>query len=147
MVSMARKKDQGPARRYGALPCNRRNEGRRTWGRLDPANRGAARIQTTTPTVFMLHRSDILVRSQASELKRRSGYHEVLQYLLVDGQFRGAVLGHWRIGPYDVENIILELPAGEREARQEEVLQAVRWGYRPPNNDILRHDGKLLGRI
>ena len=99
------------------------------------------------PTVFMLHRSDILVRSQATELKRRFGDREILQYLLIDGRFRGAVLGHWRIGPYDVENIILELPAGQREARQEEVLQAVRWGYRPPNHNILRYDGKLLRRI
>ena len=99
------------------------------------------------PTVFMLHRSDILVRSQATELKRRFVDREILQYLLIDGRFRGAVLGHWRIGPYDVENIILELPAGQREARQEEVLQAVRWGYRPPNHNILRYDGKLLRRI
>jgi hypothetical protein len=98
----------------------------------------------TPPTVFMLHRSDILVRSHTSELKRRFGDHEVLQYLLIDGQFRGAVLGHWRISPYDVEDIVVHLPAHERESRREEILQAVRWGYRPPHHNILRYDGRAL---
>ena len=96
------------------------------------------------PTVFMLHRSDILVRSHTTELKRRFGDHEVLQYLLIDGQFHGAVLGHWRIGPHDVEDIVVELSAREREARREEVLQAVRWGYKPPHHNILRYDAKFL---
>jgi hypothetical protein len=96
------------------------------------------------PTVFMLHRSNILVRSHTTELKRRFGDHEVLQYLLIDGQFHGAVLGHWRIGPHDVEDIVVELPAHEREARREEVLQAVSWGYGPPHHNILRYDAKFL---
>jgi hypothetical protein len=93
------------------------------------------------PTVFMLHRSDVLVRSHTTELKRRFGGREVLQYLLIDGRFQGAVLGHWRIGPHDVEDIVVELAAREREARREEVLQAVRWGYRPPHSNILRYGG------
>ena len=97
--------------------------------------------QHIPPTVFMLHRSDMLVRSHTSELKRRFGDHEVLQYLLIDGKFQGAVLGHWRISPYDLEDIVVELPAREREARREQVLQAVRWGYRPPHHNILRYDG------
>lgn len=33
-------------------------------------------------SVFMLHKADFLVRSHASELKRRFGGHETLQYLL-----------------------------------------------------------------
>ena len=94
------------------------------------------------PSVFMLHRSDMLVRSHKSDLKRRFGEHEVLQYLLIDGQLLGAVLGHWRIGPHDVEDIVLELPAGERPARRDEILRAVRWGYRSPGSAILRYDGK-----
>lgn len=94
------------------------------------------------PSVFMLHKSDILTRSHASELKRRFGGREVLQYLLIDGAFQGAVLGHWRIGPHDVENIVVELPAEERMNRREEILKAVSWQYRPPHSRILKYAGE-----
>jgi len=95
-----------------------------------------------TPSVFMLHKSDILVRSHASELKRSFGGQEVLQYLLIDGAFQGAVLGHWRIGPHDVEDVVVELPEAERTGRREDILNAVAWKYRPPYSHILRYDGE-----
>ncbi len=93
-------------------------------------------------SVFMLHQSDTLVRSHGSELKRRFGAYEVLQYLLIDGAFQGAVLGHWRIGPHDVEDIVVELPAAERRRRRDEILNAVAGGYQPPRHHILRYDGR-----
>ncbi len=94
------------------------------------------------PSVFMLHRADVLARSHISELKRRFSGQEVLQYLLIDGAFKGAVLGHWRIGPHDVGDIIVELPAAERTNRREEILNAVSWGYQPPRSHILKYDNK-----
>jgi len=108
------------------------------------------------PSVFMLHRSDILTKSHVSELKRRFsgetpetpkslGGQEVLQYLLIDGAFQGAVLGHWRIGPHDVDDIVIELPASERIDRQKEIINAVSWQYRPPYSHILRYDGNEIG--
>ena len=100
-----------------------------------------------SPSVFMLHKADILARSHASELKRRFGGREVLQYLLIDGAFQGAVLGHWRIGPHDVENVVVELPASERANRREEILNAVAWGYRAPHSRILKYDGKELANF
>ena len=96
------------------------------------------------PSVFMLHRSDFLARSHASELKRRFGDYEVLQYLLIDGEFKGAVVGHWRIGPYDVDDIILELPHAERAQRRDEIIRAVSWYYKKPDNPILKYDGKEI---
>jgi hypothetical protein len=54
------------------------------------------------------------------------------------------VLGHWRIGPHDVENILVELPAAERADRRDEILQAVAWVYHPPDSRILRYDGKAV---
>jgi hypothetical protein len=96
------------------------------------------------PSVFMLHRSDILARSHTTELKRRFGDREVLQYLLIDGTFQGAVIGHWRIGPHDVDDIVVELPASERTDRQKEIINAVSWQYRPPYSHILRYDGKEI---
>ena len=90
---------------------------------------------------FMLHKSDLLVRSHTSELKRRYGKHEVLQYLLIDGAFQGAVLGHWRIGPHDVDDILVELPEEEQQDRQTEIIGAVSARYHPPDSQILRYAG------
>ncbi len=97
-----------------------------------------------SPTVFMLHKADPLVCAGMSELKRRFAGLEVLQYLLVDGDFRGAVCGHWRIGPYDVEDIVVDLCSAERVARKAEIIQAVAWVYHPPSHHILRYAGKRL---
>jgi len=96
------------------------------------------------PTVFMLHRADVLAKSHASELKRRFGGQEVLQYLLIDGAFQGAVLGHWRIGPHDVSDIVVTLPAAERDRRRDVILAVVAQQYRPPRSRILRYDGQSV---
>jgi hypothetical protein len=96
------------------------------------------------PSVFMLHRADYLVRSHASELKRRFGDHEVLQYLLIDGAFQGAVLGHWRIGPHDVDDIIVKLPAAQRAERRNEILDVVAQWYHPPRSHILKYAGEKV---
>jgi len=96
------------------------------------------------PSVLMMHRADPLVKSHSSELKDRFGGDEVLQYLLIDGEFAGAVLGHWRIGPHDVDDILLELPAKQRSARKAEIVDAVAWNYHPPHHNILAYDGKAV---
>jgi hypothetical protein len=98
------------------------------------------------PSVFMLHKADILARSHASELKRRFGGQEVLQYLLIDGAFQGAVLGHWRIGPHDVADIAVTLPAAERANRREEILDVVAKQYHPPHSRILKYAGAAVAR-
>ena len=95
-------------------------------------------------STFMLHKADPLVRANASELKERSAGLEVLQYLLVDGEFQGAVCGHWRIGPHDVEDIVLNSPEDERLTRKDEILKAVAWRYHPPTHHILRYDGQRM---
>ena len=96
------------------------------------------------PSVFMLHNADVLVRSHASELKRRFGDYEVLQYLLIDGAFQGAVVGHWRIGPHDVADIVVTLSAAEGEARRAEILRIVAQRYYPPHSRILKYAGKAM---
>ncbi len=96
------------------------------------------------PSAFMLHNADALVRSHSGELKRRFGDYEVLQYLLVDGVFQGAVVGHWRIGPHDVSDIVLTLPAAERARRRTEILNIVAQQYHPPDSRILKYAGEAL---
>jgi len=98
------------------------------------------------PCVFVLGREDILVKSHASELKRRFGGREILRYLLIDGTFQGAVLGHWRIGPHDVDDILVTLPAAEQANRRAEILDAVAQQYHPPYSHILKYAGVATGR-
>ncbi len=96
------------------------------------------------PSVFMLHRSDPLVLAEQCALKKQYAKHEVLQYLLIDGEFRGAVCGHWRIGPHDVDDVILDLPVAQCTSRRRAILEAVAAHYHPPGHHILRYTGKNI---
>jgi len=96
------------------------------------------------PGVFILHRGDFLVRSHASELKRRFPGREVLQYLLVDGELRGAVCGHWGFHPYDVEDIALDLSPPRIKALKSQILEVVGDAYPEPRHRILRLAGRPL---
>lgn len=119
--------------------------------RIDDLGEGWLRIDESVPTLdavpasaFMLHKADALTRAHSSELKRRFAGLEVLQYLLIDGQFQGAVVGHWRIGPHDVDDIVLMLPQAACNARRDEIIAAVAWGYQPPYAHILRYAGETI---
>lgn len=79
--------------------------------------------------VMALHRNDPLIRTEEWRLKgiykgKEKG-SEVLQYLLVDGQIHGAVLGHFRFGPDDLHEIRTELTEQEFQIRRKEILEAV----------------------
>lgn len=82
--------------------------------------------------VYAMHRNDFLAKSNEHILKEKfkSLYeslpydHEPLQYLLIDGEFHGASVGHFRNGPYDLNDIVCDLP--EAESRKEEIIAAVR---------------------
>ena len=96
--------------------------------------------------VFLLHRGDPLVLPHTAELKERFEGLEVLAYLLIDGELTGAVCGHWRIGPHDVEDIVLTLPKRETMKRKDEIVKEVARFYHPPGHHILRYAGKALER-
>ncbi len=82
-------------------------------------------------SVYALHRNDILFKSREPLLKQMvkdlteglSYDCEPLQYLLIDGRFCGASVGHFRYGPYDLNDIVCSLP--DPESRREEILTAV----------------------
>jgi len=95
-------------------------------------------------SVFMFCRTDPLARAHVSELKRLFGNRDILQYLLIDGELKGAVLGHWRIGPHDVEDVTVLLPTGECRDRREEILSVIAGSYAPPRSRILRYCGEKI---
>ena len=54
------------------------------------------------------------------------------------------MLGHWRIGPHDVEDVVLCLEEKEAEKRKDEIISAVRTGYSEETTRILRFNGEQL---
>jgi hypothetical protein len=101
----------------------------------------------TPDSVLMLHKADPLVKAHATELKARFGHEETLQYLLVDGELKGAVIGHWRIGPHDVEDVVLLLDDDECRRRREAVLSAIARVYSPPRSQIRNYCGESIGLV
>ncbi|MEY8311503.1 hypothetical protein AALA61_05820 [Oscillospiraceae bacterium 42-9] len=99
-----------------------------------PQDRGALEAPGGQPprSVYAIHRNDPLFKAAEPELKKwaealtagRPYDCQALQFLLVDGEFRGVVAGHFRNGPYDLNDVVLDLP--DPESRREEILEAVR---------------------
>lgn len=90
--------------------------------------------------VYAIHRNDPLYKAMEPALKKRAAQwcgqlpydHEPLQYLLIDGVFQGAVVGHFRNGPYDLNDVVAAPEVGDE--RQGEILaavQAVNFGKLP----------------
>lgn len=114
-------------------------------GYLIPKDRDALPSRQAAPeSLFMLDKSDYLVRADLSELQRKYKGQEVLQYLLIGGEFQGAVLGHWRIGPHDVEDIVLDIRPEEANRRKAEIIEAVRGFYHEETSAILKYNGEPL---
>lgn len=83
-------------------------------------------------SVYAIHRSDILYKAHEHILKEFAGKltehlvydHEPLQYLLIDGEFHGACVGHFRNGPYDLNDVVCDLK--DAKERRQEIIEAVR---------------------
>ena len=91
-------------------------------------------------SVYALHRNDFLYKSNESKLKswiqpmtEHLPYdHDPLQYLLIDGEFHGASVGHFRNGPYDLNDIVCDLPnAQDRKWEIVEAVRSVNYGKTP----------------
>jgi hypothetical protein len=95
-------------------------------------------------SVFVLHRADPLGRSHQSEIAARFAGLEVLRTLLIDGEFVGAITGHWGFGDFPIDDIVLELPAREIRRRRTEILHVVRDAYAGDRHEIVRYGGKEL---
>jgi hypothetical protein len=109
-------------------------------------------IQNTTVemphSVYVLHRNDFLVKSNEHWLKEKYKQAEcdILQYILIDGEFKGAVVGHFKNGPYVIEDIVLDLHDNDIVVRKDEIIEAV---YRVNHRDfspIQRFMGKVIAK-
>lgn len=98
--------------------------------------------------ICALHRNDMLYKVYEPQLKERMTVltkdleydHEPLQYLLMDGRFRGASVGHFRNGPYDLNDIVCDL--SDADKRREDIIEEIQkanYGRRP-----LRFMGEVI---
>lgn len=82
--------------------------------------------------VYAIHRNDFIYKAHEHILKewikpltKDLPYdHEPLQYLLIDGEFHGASVGHFRNGPYDLNDVVCDLQ--DAESRMDEIIEAVK---------------------
>lgn len=95
-------------------------------------------------SVYVFHRNDWLVKSNEHWLKEkyRQTDTDVLFYILIDGEFKGAVLGFFKQGPFILTDVVLDIPEDEAAKRKEEILEAV---Y-DVNSSKSRPVGKYMGR-
>lgn len=81
--------------------------------------------------VYAIHRNDFIykvhehiLKGMVKEWTEGLEYdHEPLQYLLIDGEFHGASVGHFRNGPYDINDIVCDLP--DAESRRNDIIEAI----------------------
>ena len=94
-------------------------------------------------SVFVMHRNDFLVKSNEYCIKEKYKHpeYDILQYILIDGEFRGAVLGHFKNGPYIIENVIVD-PG--YEARRDAIIDAVYIVNSREKSPIKRYMGKEI---
>jgi hypothetical protein len=97
------------------------------------------------PKVLLLQRNDFLVRVYSDYLKETySSEWDALYYLLIDGEFHGAVVGRFKFGPHVIEDIIIDLEADERINRREEILEAVYEVFDRESSPAKRYNGIVI---
>lgn len=81
--------------------------------------------------VYAIHRNDPLYKANEAFLEKKAKEwtagleydHDPLQYLLIDGEFHGASVGHFRNGPYDLNDVVCDLP--DWQERKDEIIAAI----------------------
>jgi hypothetical protein len=96
-------------------------------------------------SIFVMHRNDMLVKANDYWLKERYAhpYPDTLWYLLIDGEFHGAIAGKFRYTPAEVEDAMLDLTPKEAVGRKEDIIQAV-LAKGIKDNKITRYQGEEL---
>lgn len=94
---------------------------------------------TLLPSVYVIHRSDYLVKSNEHVLKKKYTHDTstVLHYILIDGEFKGAIFGRFTFGPFEIEDVIVDITD-----RRDEIIEAIYKIYDRDGSPIKRYNGK-----
>lgn len=83
--------------------------------------------------VYAINRKDFLYRSYEHIIKQKFEPlyadlpydSEPFHYLLIDGEFHGVSVGHVHNGPFDINDIVTDLPRETAERYRDEIIKAV----------------------
>jgi len=96
-------------------------------------------------SVMILDLNDYLVKSNELTLKERFGKSEykILRYLYKEGEFIGRLLGFFRFGPADLEDVQVDIddPTGELKNI---VIEAIHEHFEGQENHLKRYQGNIL---
>jgi hypothetical protein len=98
-------------------------------------------------SIFAMHTNDFLVRSNIHWLKEqyKHPYPETYFYLLINGEFLGAVAGNGKRYEKEIEDIQLDLSNRQAEAIKEKIAQVLRSSpYMGGKIKIKRYQGEIL---
>jgi hypothetical protein len=86
--------------------------------------------------------NDFLVKSNEYCIKEKynNPEYDILHYILIDGEFHGAVLGHFKNGPYIIEDVIVD-PGFE--ASKDVIIEAVYRVNSREKSPLKRYMGKV----
>ncbi len=103
-------------------------------------------IYENPPAVYVLHRNDFLVKSNEHLLKAMFSHaeYDVLQYILIDGEFKGAVVGRFKNGPFVLEDVILDMSGDEASSRRTEIIEAVYAVNSSEHSPLKRYHGDVV---
>jgi hypothetical protein len=97
------------------------------------------------PGVLLLQRNDFMARANADYLKEKyKSTWDALYYLLIDGEFHGAVTGRFKFGPHIIEDIVLDIEESEKVSRREEIINAAGMVFNLEKSPVKRYDGKEI---
>lgn len=121
-------------------------EGRSGYVLCGESNSSSNEISVTSiPPILLLQRNDFMVRSYAEKLKETfQSEWETLYYLLINGEFHGAVVGRFKFGPHVIEDIVIDLPKKEKDTRRDEIMEAVYQVFDRTESPMKRYDGRFL---
>lgn len=148
--------------------CASETSGNGSSEKLSGREPAGAPISEGRSSVRILHRNDFLVKSNEHWLKKKYRHpeYDILGYLLIDGEFNGCLLGHFKNGPFVLEDVGLfglpavgtedcpMLPGEEADGRntrkmdgaplREAVISAVEELYDPDESPLKRYMGEAL---
>jgi hypothetical protein len=97
-------------------------------GYILPEDEEALNSQTEPCSgVIALQRNDFLVKANAHILYDRYKHtdYDIKYFLLIDGEFRGAVYGFFKFTAVPLEDVFVGLPENEAEERKDEIISAI----------------------
>lgn len=97
-------------------------------------------------TVFLLHRSDFLVKAREHELKHFPKWnYNIVYYLLISGEIKGAVYGRFTFGPVYLDDVWLDISQNEGDRLRESILAAIYAICDGEKSPLQKYRGKSLG--